>query len=329
MWFSPSIFLMSLSILTRIFLVISSPSIFIAWIGLELNTLAFMPILLVKKSKLSREASIKYFLTQTLASLLILIRGLATLTLLRGLGSLTLLLGLRVKLGAAPFHRWLISIAESIGWVPLFTLLTVQKINPLLVIWNFRLDKNIFFYTVAASSLVLGGLAGLTQTRTRSLMTFSSINHVGWLITALGFGVGVATTYFFIYLVTLLSVILIFYIFNISQLTELPLLGIKSRAQLVLFFSLFSLGGLPPFLGFLPKWLVLQLTITESLFWLSLVIILIRLFVLFFYLRLIFSAFILRREKTVACKSSPSITPLYLTILLSVSLGGLGFVFFL
>jgi NADH-ubiquinone oxidoreductase chain 2 len=113
--------------------VISSPSLFISWIGLELNTLAFLPLLLSKKSKLAREASIKYFLTQTLASVLILVGGLWFLA-SGGLATLTLLLGLRIKLGAAPFHRWVLSIAEARGWIPLFALLTIQKINPLLIL---------------------------------------------------------------------------------------------------------------------------------------------------------------------------------------------------
>jgi NADH:ubiquinone oxidoreductase subunit 2 (subunit N) len=68
--------------------------------------LAFIPILLTFKRKFSRECSIKYFLTQTLASLLFLVGGLFNIGVLDSLDGETLILvGLAIKLGAAPFHR--------------------------------------------------------------------------------------------------------------------------------------------------------------------------------------------------------------------------------
>ncbi len=329
MWLSPSLFLIIISIVTRMCFVISSPSLFISWIGLELNTLAFLPLLLSKKSKLAREASIKYFLTQTLASVLILVGGLWFLTLVRGLGTIALLLGLRIKLGAAPFHRWVLSIAEASGWVPLFTLLTIQKINPLIVLWIFCHLRIAFFYIVVLSSLIMGGLAGLTQTRIRSILTFSSINHVGWLITALRFSFGVGVYYFFIYLLTLLCSIIIFHIFNVSHINQLSLLSFKPSSQILLFFALLSLGGLPPFLGFLPKWIILQLTVSYSLFLVGGVIICMSLVVLFFYLRLIFSSFMMGGVNLTTLNNDSLPLPLYFIAFFSISGGGLSLVYFL
>ncbi len=308
---------------------ISSPSLFISWVGLELNTLAFIPLLLSKKSKLTREASIKYFLTQTLASILILIGGLALLTLGLKLRVLVLLLGLRIKLGAAPFHRWILSIAEVSGWIPLFVLLTIQKINPLLILRIFCHFTTVFFYLVVLSSLIVGGLVGLAQTRIRLILTFSSINHVGWLIISLSFGLGVGVYYFFIYLITLLCSIIIFHIFNVSHISQLSFLNIKPKNQILLFFALLSLGGLPPFLGFLPKWIVLQLTVSYSLFLVGGVIICISLLVLFFYLRLIFSSFIIRGINLTTLNNDPLTFPRYFTILFSISGRGLALTYFI
>lgn len=308
---------------------ISSPSLFLSWVGLELNTLAFLPLLLSKKSKLTREASIKYFLTQTLASVLILVGGLWSLTPLTGVTTIILLLGLRIKLGAAPFHRWVLSVAEARGWVPLFILLTIQKINPLLILWIFCHLRMPLFYATVLICLIVGGLAGLTQTRIRSILTFSSINHVGWLITALRFSLGVGVYYFFIYLTTLLCSILIFHIFNVSHINQLPLLNFKPRSQILLFFTLLSLGGLPPFLGFLPKWIILQLTVSYSLLLIGGVIISMRLVVLFFYLRLIFSSFMIGGANLTTLNRDPFLFPVYFTALFSITGGGLFLAYFL
>ena len=61
----------------------------------------------------------------------------------------------------------------------------------------------------------------------------------------------------------------------------------------MLFFNLLSLGGLPPFLGFLPKWLVIQYTTINIQLFILIIIIIITLITLYFYLRVSYSAFIL------------------------------------
>lgn len=302
-------------------MVFSSPSLFVAWIGLELNTLAFLPILLVKKIKLTRESSVKYFLTQTLASVIIIVGGLLVLALRENSGGLFILLGLSIKLGAAPFHRWVISVAETLPWISLFILLTIQKINPLLMIWGFGQMNSRVYFILSISSLVIGAIIGLTQTRIRALITFSSINHVGWLLISLSHNLLLGVFYFFTYIIILLVPVIIFYIVNISHINQLPFIFIKSNARFILFFSLLSLGGLPPFLGFFPKWAVLQICIESGFFITRVLIIILSLFTLFFYLRLIFSSFIFGGTKVVL--NTPFNLPNRLLTLFSTRVGGL------
>jgi NADH-ubiquinone oxidoreductase chain 2 len=199
----------------------------------------------------------------------------------------------------------------------------------LLILWIFCHLRMPFFYVVVLSSLIIGGLAGLTQTRVRSILTFSSINHVGWLMTALRFSLRVGAYYFLIYLTTLLCSILIFHIFNVSHINQLPLLSFKPSNQMLLFFALLSLGGLPPFLGFLPKWIILQLTVSYSLLLVGGVIISISLVVLFFYLRLIFSAFMIGGVNLTTLRRDPLPLPVYFVALFSITGGGLSMIYFL
>lgn len=112
-----------------------------------------------------------------------------------------------------------------------------------------------------------------------------------------------------------------------SHISQLPLIQVKLQNQTILFFSLLSLGGLPPFLGFLPKWVILQLRMTFSFYFLALVIITSSLFTLYFYLRLMFSAFIFGGVKITQEKCAP--TSFFSNFLLSLSLGGLSLIYFL
>ena len=244
---------------------------------------------------------------------------------LDGVGGLLIFSGISVKLGGAPFHGWVIRVAEYLPWIPLFVLLTIQKINPLFIMWSFCDVSQSWYNFVIISSLVVGGLAGLAQTRIRALITFSSINHVGWLLASLNFDIKYGVFYFLIYLLVLLVPVLIFLENNISHVNQLPFLNISSRSQVILFFSLLSLGGLPPFLGFLPKWMILQLLCDYSFFVLRLVIVVISLITLFFYLRLIFSAFIFGGSKIL--NTNYNRTSLFNTLLFMLRRTGLFIVY--
>jgi NADH-ubiquinone oxidoreductase chain 2 len=258
---------------------------------------------------------------------IVVMGGLILLVLQTELRITVILFGLAIKLGAAPFHSWLITVAESLAWIPLFTLLTVQKLNPLFIIWSFSQINSNFFHFIVFSSLLVGSLIGLAQTRTRALITFSSISHVGWFLTRIAFSLETGLLYFLIYRVVLLAPVLLLESTNVSHVNQLPLIQIKLHNQCILFFSLLSLGGLPPFLGFLPKWVILQLRITFSFYLLALIIILTSLFTLYFYLRLIFSAFIFGGVKIFQEKRSSA--SFLLNFLLGLSLGGLSLIYFL
>lgn len=204
----------------------------------------------------------------------------------------------------------------------MFILLTVQKINPLVIIWVFLGDFLGLIEGVAVLSLLTGSILGLIQTSSRLLVTFSSISHVGWLLVALCYNIWLGVCYFSVYLVILLPIVLVLSKFNISHINEFFLLNFPAPKQMVLFASLLSLGGLPPFLGFLPKWLVLQNLLGGGEFLISLIIVLTSLFTLFFYLRMAFSAFIMGGIKSAQGEPTKSLRDLILISLL-ISLAGL------
>lgn len=106
--------------------------------------------------------------------------------------------------------------------------------------------------------------------------------------------------YFILYIILLLPLIIIFNKTNNTQINHLNNINLSLLIQFCSFFLLLSLGGLPPFLGFLPKWIVIQNFLISNYLLnvlTSLIIVLISLLTLFFYLRLTFSAFIFSNSK--------------------------------
>ena len=267
------------------------------WLGLELNTLGFIPFILKDNSKGLRESRVKYFLTQAFASSILL---LGILSASNSLGSwaerinLFVLLALFVKLGVAPFHGWVPRIAEPLHWWVLFILLTVQKVNPLIIFLSQTWILKFIFIGVCFSVLV-GGIGGICEVRLRKILVFSSISHMGWVLATLFLSTRLIVLYFVSYSLLLAAVVAVICKLNLQHLVQMSSRNLSVGWGAAVFTNLLSLGGLPPFFGFLPKWMVLEMLVLEGLYLLVIFIIFSSLLVLYYYLRIAFSRFILKK----------------------------------
>nr|YP_010169246.1 NADH dehydrogenase subunit 2 [Sarcophaga tsinanensis]QRZ04168.1 NADH dehydrogenase subunit 2 [Sarcophaga tsinanensis]UFH78325.1 NADH dehydrogenase subunit 2 [Sarcophaga tsinanensis] len=291
---SKIVFLMILMMGTLIS--ISANSWLGAWMGLEINLLSFIPLMSDNKL-MSTEASLKYFLTQALASSVFLFATILFLLNSNKLNSnflmeMMIFSSLLLKSGSAPFHFWFPNVMEGLSWLNALILMTWQKIAPLMLI-SYVIFKPLIIISIILSSLI-GALGGLNQTSLRKLMAYSSINHLGWMLTAMYNSNLMWMTYFIFYTFLTFTMIFMFNMFKTSHINQLFTLAFYSKTmKFFLFFNLLSLGGLPPFLGFLPKWLVIQsLTMNNQLFLLTFMV-LMTLITLYFYMRLSYSAFML------------------------------------
>nr|ABN72882.1 NADH dehydrogenase subunit 2 [Drosophila dianensis] len=270
-----------------------------AWMGLEINLLSFIPLLSDNNNVTSTEASLKYFLTQALAStvllfssILLMLKNNMNIEINESFTSMIIMSALLLKSGAAPFHFWFPNMMEGLTWMNALMLMTWQKIAPLMLI-SYLDIKNLLLISVILSVMV-GAIGGLNQTSLRKLMAFSSINHLGWMLMSLMISESIWLIYFLFY--SFLSFILTFKfnIFKLFHLNQLFSWFVNSKIlKFTLFINFLSLGGLPPFLGFLPKWLVIQqLTFCNQYFTLT-IMMMSTLITLFFYLRICYSAFML------------------------------------
>nr|AXJ91573.1 NADH dehydrogenase subunit 2 [Culex usquatissimus] len=274
-----------------------------AWMGLEINLLSFIPLMNEgKKNLMTSESSLKYFLTQAFASSILLFAIILMMMsfnlnwINNNFYELLILSTLLLKNGAAPFHFWFPGVMEGLSWINGLILMTWQKIAPLMLI-SYNINYN-FFLVAIILSMIIGALGGLNQTSLRKLMAFSSINHLGWMLMAMMNNELLWLVYFMFYFFLSMSIVLMFNnlkLFHFNQIFNLSIMN--PVIKFFLFLNLLSLGGLPPFLGFLPKWLVIQNLVETHQLFLLFISVCLTLITLYYYLRMSYSIYMLNFNK--------------------------------
>nr|AFG23307.1 NADH dehydrogenase subunit 2 [Teleogryllus commodus] len=293
--FNPSKVLFMSMLILGTMISISSNSWPATWMGLEINLLAFIPLMSTKFNMMSTEAAMKYFIVQAMASSMLLtfiildsILYFMNENLINSLVSTTLFM----KMGAAPFHMWFPSVMEGLSWFNCFILMTWQKLAPFIILSYLTYCQPIMM-SVMLSSIFIGSIGGLNQTSTRKIMTYSSINHIGWMLMGLMLSENLWQIYFVIYSILSATILLIFSNISAQHSNQIPLSWNSPAMKFFISINLMSLGGLPPFLGFLPKWMIIQNSCHNNMQFLVLIMILFTLITLFYYLRLMMSSFLI------------------------------------
>nr|YP_010701125.1 NADH dehydrogenase subunit 2 [Acosmeryx shervillii]WCI21366.1 NADH dehydrogenase subunit 2 [Acosmeryx shervillii] len=273
---------------------ISSNSWFGCWIGLEINLLSFIPLISNSNNLLNSEASLKYFLTQSIASMNFLFTILMKMILMKNFEmnnfiSIMINSSLLMKMGSTPFHFWFPNISEGMSWFNNFILMTWQKITPLILL-SYYFNMN-FLYFIIICNVTIGALGGLNQTSLRKLMTFSSINNLGWMIFSMMISENLLMFYFFFYSFLISIMFFLFYILNMFFINQLFINNMNFMIKLNLLINFLSLGGLPPFLGFLPKWIIINFLMINKFYFLTFIMVLMSLITIYFYIRIIYSSF--------------------------------------
>nr|YP_010526999.1 NADH dehydrogenase subunit 2 [Clanis undulosa]UXR12336.1 NADH dehydrogenase subunit 2 [Clanis undulosa] len=274
---------------------ISANSWFGCWIGLEINLLSFIPLISNSSNLLSSEASLKYFLTQSIASMNFLFSILIKMTLMKNFEmnnfiSIMINSPLLMKMGAAPFHFWFPNISEGLSWFNNFILMTWQKITPMILV-SYYLNMKLL-YSIIIINVMIGAIGGLNQTSLRKIMAFSSINNLGWMIFSMMISENLWMFYFFMYSFLIGIMFFLFYILNMFFINQLFINNMKFMIKMNLLINFLSLGGLPPFIGFLPKWIIINFLMINKFYLLTFIMMMSSLITIFFYIRIIYSSFL-------------------------------------
>nr|AML25929.1 NADH dehydrogenase subunit 2 [Staphylinidae sp. BMNH 1274217] len=282
---------------------ISSSSWMGMWMGLEINLLAFIPLIQEKNNAFTSESSLKYFLTQSLASVILLFSLIfmsSNFFYMKNIDNSILIMfnsALLTKMGMAPFHFWFPEVIEGLNWLNCLILLTWQKIAPMVLVM-YNVNFQYFFFMIIIFSMLISGMMGFNQTSLRKILAYSSINHMAWMTSAMFVSETIWLYYFIIYSILTINLVYIFNIMNIFYFNQL-MISLNSNFIWKFMFSLnfLSLGGLPPFLGFMPKWFVIQGLIQNNWILLALFMVILTLLTLFFYVRIIFYTLILSNNE--------------------------------
>nr|APX40512.1 NADH dehydrogenase subunit 2 [Phyllotreta undulata] len=277
--------------ITGILISVSAYSWLSMWMGLEINLLSIIPLFKSNKNIFPAEACLKYFITQTMASIILLFSIIYSFNFIK-LSDLTMNLlniALLTKLGAAPFHFWFPEVSEGLNWINNTILMTIQKIAPLILLMYNSMTSKFMLLSIVCSAII-GSIYGINQISLRKIMAYSSINHLAWMLASILENKIIWINYFTIYSLILINIIYIFNYFKLFYIYQLFLINNKNKLiKLIFSLNMFSLGGLPPFIGFMPKWLTLNFLMNKKLYMMSMILILFTLITLFFYCRLIFS----------------------------------------
>nr|AAQ84797.1 NADH dehydrogenase subunit II [Mimus trifasciatus]AAQ84798.1 NADH dehydrogenase subunit II [Mimus trifasciatus]AAQ84799.1 NADH dehydrogenase subunit II [Mimus trifasciatus]AAQ84800.1 NADH dehydrogenase subunit II [Mimus trifasciatus]AAQ84801.1 NADH dehydrogenase subunit II [Mimus trifasciatus] len=280
---------------------ISSNHWITAWAGLEINTLAVLPLISKSHHPRAIEAATKYFLVQAAASALVLFSSMTNawntgqwdITQLTCPTSCTILTAaIAMKLGLAPFHFWFPEVLQGCSLLTGLLLSTAVKFPPIVLLFMTSQSLNpTLLTTMAILSTALGGWAGLNQTQTRKILAFSSISHLGWMAAIIVYSPKLALLNFYLYVMMTAAVFLTLNSIKTLKLSTLMTTWTKTPAlSAMLMLTLLSLAGLPPLTGFLPKWLIIQELTKQEMIPTAVTMALLSLLSLFFYLRLAYCA---------------------------------------
>nr|ACF75278.1 NADH dehydrogenase subunit 2 [Tangara arthus] len=293
------IFITSLLLGTTI--TISSHHWVMAWTGLEINTLAILPLISKSHHPRAIEAATKYFLVQAAASALVLFSSMTNAwqtgqwditQLTHPASCLILTSAVAMKLGLVPFHFWFPEVLQGSPLTTGLLLSTIMKLPPIALLYMTSPSLNPTLLTaLAILSAALGGWMGLNQTQTRKILAFSSISHLGWMTIIISYNPKLTLLNFYLYAMMTAAVFLTLNTTKALKLSTLMTAWTKTPSlNAMLLLTLLSLAGLPPLTGFLPKWLIIQELTKQDMAPTATLISLLSLLSLFFYLRLAYCA---------------------------------------
>nr|YP_010261468.1 NADH dehydrogenase subunit 2 [Brachymeria lasus]UIB40550.1 NADH dehydrogenase subunit 2 [Brachymeria lasus] len=285
-------------------LIITSLMIFVSnswismWMIMEMNMITFIMMMNFDKMNLISNL-INYFFIQTGSSYVFLMSSMF-MDLNNSFFFLIYMMitfSLFVKLSIFPFHLWMMNIVNKLNWMNIFMLLTTQKLIPLIILMKIY-QKNLYLlltFLIMIINMYFAALFSFNLSNLKILMMYSSMIQNSWMIILLLISENLFIKYYFVYLFIMLNLSMMFYKLNIFSLNSLKL-NYLSNKKILLKFSIliFSLMGVPPFIGFSLKIYSIEMFSNFSLMIFSILMIIVSVISMFFYMRMILNIFMFK-----------------------------------
>lgn len=302
----PIIVVSFITLILRTLIAISRSSWLILWAAIELNLLRFIPFLLKNKNTQNSEAVTKYFLAQAIGSAILLYSRFNLWYFTNQYSHNLLIIAILLKLGRFPCHFWFPRVIIASSWFSCLILSTWQKLAPLSILaFSLIQENNYFIYFIAIINAIIGGTLGINQTHLRSIIAYSSIRHIGWIISILTYKYStICIIYYTIYVLLISPIFLLFHLISSNNIKSVnKILNIPPIIQISLALILFSLAGLPPLTGFIPKLIVLFNLFNLRAF-LAFILIIGSIITLYFYLNICLSLLIINNNNLIKKRSA-------------------------
>uniref|UniRef100_A0AAU6QDU6 NADH-ubiquinone oxidoreductase chain 2 n=1 Tax=Typhlodromus pineus TaxID=3061201 RepID=A0AAU6QDU6_9ACAR len=235
----------------------SSKNYFMIWMGLEMNLIMYLMISSLSNSQSNSNSMMKYYMIQSLSSNFFFLSIIMKMNDKNFIFmNCILILSMWMKLGFFPFSGWFFQMSENLNWNFWFLLNFFQKLIPLMIISMNFINNNLiimlifmnFFYCIFEIFF---------QTSIRWMMNCSSMNHFNWMLISIINSKFIWHIYLFIY-----SILFYFtykFLKNNNINSFMMFMALKTNYFFLLFFLLMlNYMGLPPFMGFIPKILILK-----------------------------------------------------------------------
>ncbi len=216
-----------------------------------------------------------------------------------------LIVGIAFKFGAVPFHMWLPDVYQGARSPMTLYLATAPKLAALALILRILVDGlgglhdtwSSMIMVVAVLSLLVGNIVAIAQTNIKRMLGYSTIGHVGFILLAVFSGTadGYASALFYT-LTYVLSAAGAFGVIIVMSRRgyEAELLsdfnGLNERSPwfaLMMMFLMFSMAGVPPFVGFFAKLNVISAVLDQGFPELAIIMVLASVVGAYYYLKVI------------------------------------------
>ncbi|MGY6630062.1 MAG: NADH-quinone oxidoreductase subunit NuoN [Wenzhouxiangella sp.] len=325
--FKGEFYTLSLFALLGIMVMISAGNLITVYLGLELLALStYALVALDRDSRFGSEAAMKYFILGSLASGMLLygmsliygaagsldlaeisqaLAGGAGDSMLLTFGLVFLVIGIAFKLGAVPFHMWVPDVYHGAPLAITLFIATVPKLAGLALairlldngLIGLHGDWQSMLVVLAALSLVIGNVVAIAQTNIKRMLAYSTISHMGFMLMGIlaGTAEGYAAAMFYAIAYAIMSAGAFAVIILVStpereadQLDDYKGLAKRNPWQAFLMLMvMFSLAGVPVFLGFFAKWQVIAATLSAGFTGLAVLAVLSAVVGAFYYLRVV------------------------------------------
>jgi NADH-quinone oxidoreductase subunit N len=306
---------------------ISAASLITLYLGLELMSLClYAMVAFDRESGIAAESAIKYFVLGSMASGTLLygmsivygVTGSLELAAIAtgvhngfsgniGLvfGIAFLIVGIGFKLGAVPFHMWIPDVYEGSPTCVTVFIGTASKLAAFALAMRLlpealgasQPDWSQMLVVLSVLSIAIGNIVAIAQSNLKRMLAYSTISHIGYILLGILSGTAqgyqAAMFYMISYVVVAsgafgMILLLARQGFEADKITDFK--GLNARSPWfagMMAILMFSLAGLPPFVGFWAKLGVVQAVLNVNYTWLAVVAVLFSVVGAFFYLRIV------------------------------------------